>query len=202
MKYLVFDTETGGLNSENDALISIGAILLDDDLQVVNTVYTLLKNEENKNIGEIALEVNGLSESLFKNAISPKHFQILWNWYLIPQADIIIGHNIAFDIGFMEANGFHTITKTLDTMHLSWDVWRKEKAKLGLVYERIGKEVENAHNALYDCEMVVDVLKWMVTNEFLSLPLPSYPLIKDYHANKAFGYKEMKAKGLLDKKED
>lgn len=199
MKYLIFDTETGGFSPEKNALISIGAILLDEELQVINSSYTLLRNESEREASEGAEKVHGITEEMFKNAVLPKHFQILWNWFLIPQADTIIGHNIAFDIGFMEANGFHTIPQTLDTMHVAWDIWEGQKAKLGMVYERIGKEVGDAHNALYDCQMVVDILRWAVENEHLELPLPSYPVVTDYYEHKAFGYKQLKDKGLLDK---
>ena len=200
-KYLVFDTETGGVNAETDALITIGAILLDEDLQTITTAYSLLKNEAGKIISDKALEVNGLSPEMFANAVSPKDFKVLWDWFLVPQADVIIGHNVAFDLTFMEANGFATKEATLDTMHLSWDVWPGQKAKLGLVYNRIGLEVTNAHNALFDCEMVVNLLRWMVEHKHLSLPLPSYPIVNDYFQYKAFGYKMLKEKGLLDKKE-
>jgi len=196
MRYLIFDTETGGINPDEDALISVGAILLDKNLQTITTFYTLLQNNYNKKISEIALEVNGIKEEMFEDALSIKEFQAIWNYYLLPKADIVIGHNIAFDIKFM-LNHAAMIENTLDTMHLCWDVWPGEKAKLGMVYERIGKTAENAHNALYDCEMVADLLRWMVENNHITLPLPSYPVVNNYFEHKAFGYKKMKEKGLL-----
>ena len=196
MRYLIVDTETAGLNPQTDALISVGAILLDKNLQTITTFYTLLKNDYNKNISEKALEVNGLTEEMFEDALSIKEFQQIWNYYLLPKANILIGHNISFDIKFMKRHAA-VIDDTLDTMHLCWDLWPGQKAKLGMVYERIGKEVGNAHNALYDCEMVADLLRWMVENEHLSLPLPSYPVVDNYFQHKAFGYKNMKKKGLL-----
>ena len=82
-------------------------------------------------------------------------------------------------------------------MHISWDVWAFQKAKLEIVYERIGKKVENAHDALYDCVMVLDMLRWFVDNKHIELPLPSYPLVTNYFEHKAFGYKKMAEKGLL-----
>lgn len=197
MKYLVFDTETGGFSSESNALISVGAILLDDKLQEIGSYYTLLKNESEKEASEGAEKVHGITKEMFENAVSPTHFKVLWNWFLIPQTDVLIAHNILFDKGFMEANDFHTIPKTLDTMHVAWDIWQGQKAKLGMVYERIGKEVEDAHNALYDCQMTAEFLRWAVENEHLELPLPSYPVIENYYEHKAFGYKKAKEKGLF-----
>lgn len=197
MKYLVLDTETGGLNPQTDALMSVGAILLDENLKEVSVNYALFQNILDRDVGERAKEVNGLDESRLATGLYPVDFVSTWKMFT-DYADILIGHNVAFDVGFMNANGFDVnFDKFLDTMHLSWDVWAGEKASLTKCYKRTGGNPREAHNALYDCQMVVKLLRWFVSMGHLGLPLPCYPIIEDFYEKKAFGYIRMKEMGLI-----
>lgn len=197
MRYLIFDTETGGLDAQKNALMSLGAILLDDELNELSYHYILFQNEQKREVNMRAKEVNGLDEVRLEKALPPSTFKPLWN-ILHDNADVLIGHNIAFDIGFMLENGFECDpSKTLDTMHLSYDTWVGEKASLGKCYRRIGGNPKNAHNALYDCQMVLRLLRWFVSEGKIELPLPHYPAVPDFYERKAFGYVKMKEMELI-----
>lgn len=197
MRYLVVDTETGGLDSQKNALMSLGAILLDDELNELSYHYMLFQNELKREVSIRAKEVNGLNEERLEKALPPSAFVPVWN-ILHDSADVLIGHNVAFDIGFMLENGFKCDpSRTLDTMHLSWDTWAGEKASLSKCYKRIGGNPRSAHNALYDCQMVVRLLRWFVESGNLHLPLPYYPAVPDYYERGAFGYIKMKEMDLI-----
>lgn len=199
MRYLVVDTETGGFDPENDALMSMGAILLDEDLNTLATTYVLFRNFFKRKIGVRAKEVNGLDEELLETAVTPIEFRPIWN-AMSSQADILIGHNIAFDIGFLKNNGLICDDeRTLDTMHLACDVWMNSpiSKSLSSCYKRIGLNPENAHHALHDCEMVADLLRWFVENGYVEKPLPKYPAVNGFYERGVFGYVALKEKGLI-----
>jgi DNA polymerase III alpha subunit (gram-positive type) len=196
VKYLIFDTETGGFSPEEDALLSVGAILLDDNLEEINRFYTVLKNDSDKKISEYARDVNKITDELIDAGMPVEEFKEKWN-NLIEDVDILIAHNTKFDINFLKGNGIKVIDRVFDTMHMAWDIWPGQKAKLGMIFERIGLEVENAHNAMYDCEMTADFLRWAVKEKKLRLPITSFPLVENYFEKSCFGYKKMIRKGLI-----
>ena len=179
MKYLVFDTETGGFDPAKNPIMSIGAMLLNGELELISSHYALMQNEFKREVTQRAKEVNGLDEFVLETGISPSDYVPVWS-FLVDQADVLIAHNIAFDTKFMDANGFSIPERTLDTMHVAWDVWSGEKAQLDKCYERVGYKSTSAHNALYDCQMVVGLLRWFVNNGHLTIPLPSYPIVENY----------------------
>jgi len=200
MRYLVFDTETGGLNPLSNPLMSVGAILLDGELNEISQHYALFQNLWGRSVTQRAKEVNGIDETRLKSALLPAEFYPTWD-SLTNQADVLIAHNVAFDIGFMQSNGFACdADKTLDTMHIAWDVWpRPQKAGLSACYKRVlGVEPSNAHNALADAKMVTVLLEWFVENGHLSLPLPHYPVVPNFYEERAFGYVKMKEMGLIN----
>jgi DNA polymerase III epsilon subunit-like protein len=206
VKYLIFDTETGGFSPKEDALMSLAIIVVNEKLEEISRFYSLVKNTDNKTIGEKALEINKIPVENLESGLSIPQLREVWR-YMSEGVDRFIAHNIAFDIGFLRENGFEIPKdiKTLDTMHVAWDFWGSWdeetqshiSARLEVVYTRIGKIVQNAHNSLYDCEMILDVLEWLTENKHIKSPLASFPIIENYRDHKAFGYKQMKNKGLL-----
>ena len=196
MKYLIFDTETGGVNEKLDALLSVAAIVLDERLNITSSFYSLIRNDRRLNMHPKALEVNGLNKEKVAQGLPMDYFTIIWAM-LLQDVELVIAHNIAFDAKFIKANFMDIPEKTLDTMHVAWDVWPGEKVKLELCYKRMGKTALNAHNALYDCMMTHELLRWFVEQGHLPLPLPGYPIVPDYYERKAFGYQQMEKKGLI-----
>ena len=199
MKYMIFDTETGGFDAEKDALMSIAGIVLDEELSenTLTRFYTLVQNNDNKEISEKALEVNKIPVAHLELGMSLEFLRDFWN-EMVETVDVVIGHNVAFDIRFAEANGLVVPEETLDTMHLAWDTWSvAQSASLPECYMRIGREVKNAHNSLYDCFMTMKLLQWYVDAGFITLPLQTYPVVHNYYEKGAKGYVAMKEKGLL-----
>jgi len=206
MRYLIFDTETGGFSEEENPLMSLAMIVVNEKLEEISRFYSLVKNEDNKTIDEQALLINKIPVENLEYGLS---IPFLWNiWdYMNEDIGVYIAHNVAFDVKFLKGNNFYfpENIQTLDTMHLAWDFWgsfdkeKEEKisAKLEDIYPRIGQTPQNSHNSLYDCEMVLDVLRWFVEKNHVKLPLPSFPVVTNYWENKAFGYRQIFKKGLL-----
>jgi len=161
IKFVCLDTETTGLDPKVNGLASIACISLDENLEIVSEFYTLV-NETDKKIEQEALNINGLKIEDLKNA--PLSVAVMNTIATILDDKIVICHNAAFDIAWLNNRGFN-ITKAIDTMDLSWLYNPGQKAKLGIVCERFAIPVENAHNSLGDTRMTVKLLKKFVENK-------------------------------------
>lgn len=109
-RYLYLDTETGGLSATKDALLTIGLVAHDDDKGILGTAHILVQ-PEGLRVQPGALKVNRIDmDEHVKYALSRKgaaeavvefvqqHFGKFWK-----NAPVMIGHNVKFDVGFMEA---------------------------------------------------------------------------------------------------
>lgn len=153
-KYSVLDFETGGLNPKDDALVSVGIVVLDENFNQVDEYYTIIF-EPNKIINAEALQVNGITHDEIKNG--KPILDVLADIRRITAGTIFVNHNSAFDIAWLNERGFN-ISESVDTMDLAWARWPGQKAKLGIVCERLGIPVENAHNSLADAKMTAKIL--------------------------------------------
>ena len=199
---LVFDTEASGL-LDTSALTSFAGVLIDENFEPVSSFYTLFKYEEDKSYSDEALELTKLSRELLKQSGSSVKNVRPTIQRLFNLADVIVCHNCTFDIGIMMRYGFAIRRDCFfDTMHKSWDVWKGEKAKLGMVCQRIGVDASGAHNSMDDVMMVVQLLKWFNENGHMEFPMVKYPIVPDYYERRTFGYEAQIEKGLIQKKAD
>lgn len=164
-KIVVLDFETGGLDPAIHALMSVAAIQLGEpelfpNLPIVREYYTVIQDLPEKIITPEARAVNGITdEMILKNGlpIDP----VLDDLQFILDDAIVCCHNAAFDVDWLNHRGFD-IQEAIDTMFLSWDHWgRYTKAKLGIVCERAGIPVQDAHNSLGDTRMTVELLRYL-----------------------------------------
>jgi len=100
VKYFVFDTETTGLNPEENRIIEIAWIIIDDN-KIIKQENFLIKNDGFKIIPNDATKKNNITQEMIeKDGIS-------WNLIIISlkndikEIDLIIGHNVDFDIKFL-----------------------------------------------------------------------------------------------------
>lgn len=199
-KYLIFDTETGGTNPNKHALLSLGAILVDGELNEIERYYTLINDKDPFHyIEEEATRINHITRTLVEQQGIPMA-QAIYDFHQLAKGVTgFIGHNVKFDFEFINANGFNQPEIAFDTVHMAWDIWRDESAnvlkpidaKLSTCYMRIGLVPEDAHNALGDCEMVHTLLRWAVERGHVSLPLPIYTVYPYYYRRYAFGYDKL-----------
>ncbi|MGJ8524818.1 Ribonuclease T [Halomonadaceae bacterium LMG 33818] len=171
---VIIDVETGGFNSETDALLEIGATLLCMDEQgqlIIDETWSAhIQPFEGANIEQSALDFTGIRlDSALRQEAAVSEEEALSDLYKkirrsMKSQDctraILVGHNAAFDHGFMRAaneradikrNPFHPFS-SLDTASLSalaygQTVLAKACAAAGIPFDQ-----QNAHSAGYDAE--------------------------------------------------
>ena len=94
--YVLFDIETTGLDPEYDEIIEIGAIKVDNN-KVMNEFHSLIKPDNE--IDEFITNLTGITNEMVENA--PNIEEVLPNFINFIGDEILIGHNVNFDINFV-----------------------------------------------------------------------------------------------------
>lgn len=174
---VVVDVETGGFNSQTDALLEIAAVILSVDANnrwyPARTVAYHVKPFEGANIERAAIEFNGidpfhpLRPAIIEQDALGRIFTAVrsaMKEYECKRA-ILVGHNAAFDLNFLNAavercgikrNPFHPFS-TFDTVSLAALAYGQ--TVLARAIEAAGIEWENdrAHSAAYDAEKTAEL---------------------------------------------
>ena len=174
---VVVDVETGGFNSRTDALLEIAAVLVDFGdggiLTRGETIRFHVKPFEGANMDPASLAVNGIDPNHpLRPAIEERDaLQRLFRGVRQAVRDsgcsraILVGHNAAFDLGFLneaiarseiKRNPFHPFscfdTATLCGVAFGQTVLARAVAAAGFEWDE-----ESAHSAAYDAEMTADL---------------------------------------------
>ena len=174
---VVVDVETGGFNSKTDALLEIAAVLLeangDGTFGRGETIRYHVKPFEGANMEPASLAVNGIDpHHPLRPAIDEKDaLQNVFREIRRAVRDagctraILVGHNSAFDLGFLneaieraaiKRNPFHPFssfdTATLCGVAFGQTVLSRAVKAAGLPWDE-----ESAHSAAYDAEITADV---------------------------------------------
>lgn len=116
VKYVLFDTETTG-NQEEDRIIQIGAMVVDAKGKV--EVYDELCSSE------IAIKIEAMEvHNITPDIIEGKERFIKTKFYndlvvLNEEQNYLIAHNIDFDLGMLQKEGFVNKMKLIDTLRCS-----------------------------------------------------------------------------------
>ncbi len=174
---VVVDVETGGFNSKTDALLEIAAVLVDYGdggiLTRGETTRFHVKPFEGANLEPASLAINGIDpHHPLRPAIDERDaLQRLFRGVRTAVKDagcsraILVGHNAAFDLGFLneaiarseiKRNPFHPFscfdTATLCGVAFGQTVLARAVAAAGFEWDE-----ESAHSAAYDAEMTADL---------------------------------------------
>lgn len=169
---VIVDVETGGFDSERDALLEIAATIVDMDahgfLHPQATVHAHVEPFPGANLDPRALEITGIDPdnplrgALHERAALEHVFQAVRTAVRDNgcQRAILVGHNAAFDLGFLNAavrrtgnkrNPFHPFscfdTATLGGLAYGQTVLGKAVQASGRVFD-----TREAHSAIYDAE--------------------------------------------------
>ena len=155
---LILDTETTGLDNENDDCIEVGSILFNVKSRAVLAQQSFLLPVEKNNaekINNIPAEITRLSQPLFE---AIKYFESL-----VQVSDVIVAHNAEFDKKWFGLKKLPKIEKQwiCSMEDITWPAHKQLKAcpsvrDLALAY---GVPVWNAHRALTDCIYLAEVFK-------------------------------------------
>lgn len=97
--YVVFDIETTGLSAYYNEIIEISAIKVRND-KVVDEFSSLIKPQGK--ISSFITNLTGISNEMVNDA--PCIDKVLKDFLLFIGNDVLIGHNVNFDIGFVNTN--------------------------------------------------------------------------------------------------
>lgn len=174
---VVVDVETGGFNSHRDALLEIAAVILgmDEDGRVIRekTVSTHVAPFPGANIDPRALEITGIDvDHPFRAALEErKALQHVFTPIRRAlrstgcQRAILVGHNAAFDLSFVNAavrrtsfkrNPFHLFS-CFDTVTLAGLAYGQTVLSRAVEASGASWDASQAHSAVYDAEQTADL---------------------------------------------
>lgn len=182
---VVVDIETGGFNADTDALLEIAAVLIDIDTDGVlrrgATHNFHVRPFEGARLDPASLSVTGIDPFHPLRPALPERDALQRIFREIRHAvraydcrrAILVGHNAAFDLGFLNAavkraevrrNPFHPFscfdTATLAGAALGQTVLAKAVTVAGLAWDS-----SSAHSAVYDAERTADLF-CLICNRF------------------------------------
>jgi ribonuclease T len=174
---VIVDIETAGFNPKKNALLEIAAVIVEinsqHQLEVTERYTTHVVPFKNSELDPAALKFNGIDpHHPFRMAIDEKEaLELLFKPIKLAvkrnecSRAILVGHNPAFDIGFLNAaihrtqikrSPFHPFstfdTATLGGLAYQQTVLAKIARAAGLDWDN-----EKAHSALYDAEKTAEL---------------------------------------------
>ena len=174
---VVVDVETGGFNAKTDALLEVAAVFVDFGdggiLTRGETIRYHVKPFEGANMEPASLAVNGidphhpLRPAIDERDALQRLFRAIRSAVRANncQRAILVGHNAAFDLAFMneaiersdiKRNPFHPFscfdTATLCGVAFGQTVLARAVAAAGFEWDE-----NSAHSAAYDAEITADV---------------------------------------------
>jgi DNA polymerase III epsilon subunit-like protein len=171
-KYVLFDTETTG-NQADDRIIQIGAMVVGSKGEVA--VYDEMCSSEVP-IKIEAMEVHNITPDLLEGK-APFKSTKFWSdlGFFNNENNYLIAHNIAFDLGMLQKEGFTNSMKLIDTLRCSKHLYPDSdyhrlqyfRYSLGL-YKEEAKEAQKhnitikAHDAIGDVVVMKLLLSKLV----------------------------------------
>lgn len=159
---VIVDIETTGLNPVLDSIIEISALKVMEG-KVCGEFSSLVKPE--KEIPPFIVKLTGITPEMVKDASCAK--TVLKNFCNFVQTNPIVGHNIRFDLSFINNNLISCFKKALpndfaDTLTFARKCYPELAShKLTRLAEHLNISTENAHRALNDCYMTYYLIQNM-----------------------------------------
>ena len=155
---LILDTETTGLDENNDEVVEIGCILFNvPSKSVLSQLSFLLPVEINE-----AEFINGISVDV-SNVMQPWKEGIQFFLKLVEACDFIVAHNAAFDKKWFGKDNLPSLDKkwicSLDD--INWSFRKNIKSRPSVTDLALGFNIPvwNLHRALSDCYYLSEVFK-------------------------------------------
>ncbi len=174
---VIIDIETAGFNPKKNALLEIAAVIVEynslNELEITERYTTHVVPFKNSELDPAALKFNGIDpHHPFRMAIEEKDaLDMLFKpiKHAVKRNNctraILVGHNPAFDIAFLNAAIHRTQSKrspfhpfsTFDTATLGGLAY--QQTVLAKIAQTAGLEWDNekAHSALYDAEKTAEL---------------------------------------------
>ena len=154
-EYIVYDTETTGLNPKNDQMIEIGAVKVKND-EIIARFDELICCD--RPLPKVITELTNITDKMLKGKDTEEN---VTKRFLDFCGDLpLVAHNAAFDISFIESAvekyGLKPFDNTVvDTMGLAralYPDWKNHKLSTLVKNLEVEWDEEKHHRADYDCE--------------------------------------------------
>jgi ATP-dependent DNA helicase DinG len=163
---VALDLETTGLDPKSDAIIEIGACRFSG--QRMEAEFSTLINP-NRHIPEFITGLTGIDDSMVRNA--PRIHDVLDQLAAFIGDAPILGHNIKFDLAFLEKFKLFEFNERLDTYEMAAVLMpAASRYNLGALGKQLGISLPATHRALDDARVTAAAYKEL-NQAALELPL-------------------------------
>ena len=189
--YVVLDVETTGLNTHADEIIEIGAVRIENGVEVAE--FSELINP-GRNVPDKVVEITGITTAMLRDKRALQ--DVLPEFAEFCEGAVLVAHNASFDMAFFrrafQAAGIPFDFTIVDTLALVRNQYPRQKShKLGVMCKQLGISLTNAHRAVHDARatglMLLKVLhevvaeKGVATLDALNTCFPTDPGKQSYH---------------------
>ena len=153
--FCVVDLETTGFIPEFDSIIEIGALKY-SNRTLVDKFQSLVKPNVEL-IPDCLTEKTGITNEMLKN--SPTIGEILPAFDEFLFDNIVVGHNVNFDVNFLYENYLSCLSKPftndfIDTLRIARKLYPEYPShKLDFLAQKFGQTAREIHRSLTDCEI-------------------------------------------------
>ncbi|MBO5215031.1 MAG: hypothetical protein J6B79_02460 [Clostridia bacterium] len=149
-RFCVFDLETTGLDTTTCKIIEVAGVLVEDGhlTQVFNSFVN-----PHEPITQRITDLTSITDSDVVNA--PEIEDVLADFYKFSENTVFVGHNVNFDVGFLNASGkelgIYFDNHKEDTLEIARHTLKGlRNFKLSTVLKHLGLVNEHAHRAIHD----------------------------------------------------
>ncbi len=189
--YTIIDLETTGLSPEYDDIIELAAIKVKNNV-IIDTFQKLVN--PGYEIDEYITDLTGITNKMLEN--QPMIDDIIEEYIDFISDDIVVGHNVNFDINFIYDNLYNCHNKYfsnsyIDTMRFARKLCKELKHhRLVDLIDFFNINTDAQHRALADCETT-----YSIYNSLNETALKQFDSLDDFE--KSFKYKKSSYKNLL-----
>ena len=151
--YIALDIETTGLRPESDAIIEVGAVKFQDD-RVLDTFSSLVNPQ--RAVPRKIQALTGISAAELDRA--PSALSVLPKLNTFIKDYPVIGHNVGFDLNFLQRQGIGAINQPIDTFEMASLILPKMASyNLEQLTKALGLSSPAYHRALADASLAKDL---------------------------------------------
>ena len=184
IRYIVFDTETTGLDPfTGDKIIEIGCVEMFDKVITGKTYHQYVNPE--KQLSQEIIDITHITDDELKDKpvfkdIAQDFLNFINEKPTGIDKNVLVAHNASFDIKFLnhelKTAGFNNLLgfEVIDTLDIARRKFPNQKATLDMLCEKFGISLEErrkeGHGALLDAKILADVfIKLMEGNQSLDV---------------------------------
>lgn len=152
-KYVIFDVETTGLSAIYDKVIELSAVKMENG-NVIDQFEEFI--DPGFPLSETTINLTSITDDMVRGSMSEK--EVFTKFREFYEDAIIVGHNVTFDIGFMNTGYLrHDMEEIknpiIDTLTLARFLYPTLKGyRLNTLAKKFGVALEHHHRAIFDSE--------------------------------------------------